>query len=185
MHRHILARRYWRLLNHHWWRDHRSLLQPFEFQLALLVGCALPWGDFVQGAPLRLHPHVRVPGEHRARDLPGYAHDHLVAGARLRSFRDQGMAAEFAVGPVAKILETVLVRRICTKSVKRVVSYAVLSRLCSPASSRGLQPRPFCCIQSEEASHLLRWLVGSCCHLEPAAASLSAAPFSFRAGPIA
>ena len=31
----------------------------------------------------RLHPHVGVAREHGARDVPGDAHDHLVAGARL------------------------------------------------------------------------------------------------------
>jgi len=53
-----------RLLNHHSWRDHRSPLLPFDFLLALLVGCALPCGDFVQGAPLRSHPHMGVAREH-------------------------------------------------------------------------------------------------------------------------
>jgi len=49
--------------------------------LALFVGGALAGGDFVEGAPLSLHPHVGVAREHRARDVPGDAHDHLVAGA--------------------------------------------------------------------------------------------------------
>src|SRR6266550_3190567 len=52
-----------RLLNHHRWSEHRGLLQPFKFLLALLVGCALAGGDFVEGAPLRLHPHVGVARE--------------------------------------------------------------------------------------------------------------------------
>jgi hypothetical protein len=80
------------LLNYGWWRDHRSLQQPFEFLLAFLVGCALAGSDFVESAPLRLHPHVGVAGEHGTRDVPGDAHDHLAAGARLREFRYQGVA---------------------------------------------------------------------------------------------
>ena len=52
-----------RLLNDHCWRDHRSLLPPFEFLLALLVGCPLACRDFVRGAPFRFHPHVGVARE--------------------------------------------------------------------------------------------------------------------------
>jgi hypothetical protein len=45
------------LLNQHWRRNHRRLLLPFGLLVALLVGCALPYGDFVEGAALRFHPH--------------------------------------------------------------------------------------------------------------------------------
>ena len=48
--------------------------------------------DLVEGVPLRFHPHVGVPGKHGARDVAGYAHDHLVAGARFSEFRDQHVA---------------------------------------------------------------------------------------------
>jgi hypothetical protein len=65
---------------------------PFDFSLALLVGRALARGDFVEGAPFRFHPHVGVPREHGARDVPWDAHDHLVAGARFGRFRDQRVA---------------------------------------------------------------------------------------------
>jgi hypothetical protein len=34
---------------------------------------------------------VGVAGEHGARHVPGDAHDHLVAGARLGEFRDERM----------------------------------------------------------------------------------------------
>jgi len=68
------------------------VLSPFGFRLALLVGCALARGDLVEGAPLSLYPYVGVAREHGAGDVPGDAHDHLIAGARLREFRDQGVA---------------------------------------------------------------------------------------------
>jgi hypothetical protein len=38
------------------------LLLPFDSQLAILVGCALACGDFVEDAPLRLHPRRSVAG---------------------------------------------------------------------------------------------------------------------------
>jgi hypothetical protein len=41
-------------LNHQRLGDPRRLLLQFEFLVALLVGCALAGGDFVEGAPLRL-----------------------------------------------------------------------------------------------------------------------------------
>ena len=77
------------LLNHWWYRDHQTLLPPFSFLLALLVGCALAGGNLVEGAPLRLHPDMGVAREHDARDVPGDAHDHLVARARLGQFGDE------------------------------------------------------------------------------------------------
>jgi len=49
------------------------------------VGLALARGDPVEGAPLRLHPHVGVTGEPGARDGPGDAHDHLIASPWTRS----------------------------------------------------------------------------------------------------
>jgi len=48
-----------RLMNDRWLRSQRNVL-PFYFLLALLVGCALPRGDFVEGAPFRFHPHMGV-----------------------------------------------------------------------------------------------------------------------------
>jgi hypothetical protein len=45
--------------------------------------------DFIEGAPLRFHPHVGVARKHGAGDVPGDAHDHLVARARFRQFRNQ------------------------------------------------------------------------------------------------
>jgi hypothetical protein len=41
---------------------------------------ALPCGDLVECAPLRLHPDVGIAREHGARDVPGDAHDHVVTG---------------------------------------------------------------------------------------------------------
>ena len=55
------------------------MLLPLGFDLALLVGRALACSDLVESAPLRLHPHMGVPREHSARDVPGDAHNHLVA----------------------------------------------------------------------------------------------------------
>src|ERR1035441_9503115 len=53
-----------------------------RFFFSLLVGRALACGSFVEGAPLRRHPHAGVAGERSARDVPGDPHDHLVACAR-------------------------------------------------------------------------------------------------------
>src|SRR5437879_6357603 len=72
--------------------DHRSLRAQFSVALALLFGRALARGDLVERAPLRLHPQLGVAREHGARDVPGDTHDHLVASARLREFRDQCVA---------------------------------------------------------------------------------------------
>jgi hypothetical protein len=81
-----------RLLNDCWLGSYSDLLPPLRFRLALLVGCALARRDFVEGAALCLHPHVGIPGEHGARDVPGDAHDYLVAGTRLGELRDQRVA---------------------------------------------------------------------------------------------
>ena len=60
-----------------------------RFLLALLVGFALSNGDFVEGAALWA-PSARGSSVRAgAGDVPGDAHDHPVAGARLRQFRNQ------------------------------------------------------------------------------------------------
>ena len=81
-----------RLLNQRRLGDRRRRLLPFGFRLALLIGRVLARGDLVEGAPFRFHPHVGVAREHGAGDVPGDAHDHLVAGARFSEFRDQRVA---------------------------------------------------------------------------------------------
>ena len=86
----------WRLLNHRYLRDCRSLQLPFGFLLAFLVGRALACRDFVERAPLGFHPHVGVARQHGARDVPGDAHDDFIARARLGEFRDQGVAVRGA-----------------------------------------------------------------------------------------
>ena len=68
--------------------NHRSLLPPLRFLIALLVCRALPHRDLVEGAPFRLHPHMGVAGKHGARDVPGDAHNHLIARARFGEFGD-------------------------------------------------------------------------------------------------
>jgi hypothetical protein len=50
-------------------RGFRSLPLPFDLLFALLVGSTLACGDFVEGAPLRFHPHMGVTGKHGARDV--------------------------------------------------------------------------------------------------------------------
>ena len=55
------------------------MLLPLRFPLALLVGIALPLGDFIERAPLRFHPHVGVAREHGARDVAGDAHNRFFA----------------------------------------------------------------------------------------------------------
>src|ERR1035437_1925642 len=69
------------LLKHRRLGNHR-------LRLALLVGRALACSDLVEGAPLCLHLDMGVTREHGARDVPGDAHDHLVARARFRELRD-------------------------------------------------------------------------------------------------
>ena len=64
-------------------------LVAFVFH-APLGRCALPL-DVFQRLPLGLGPGVAVAREHGARDVPGDAHDHLGAGARLCELRDQGV----------------------------------------------------------------------------------------------
>ena len=54
------------LLNHHFLENHRTLLLPLCFRLALLVRCALARGNLVEGAPFRFHPNVGVAREHGA-----------------------------------------------------------------------------------------------------------------------
>ena len=63
-----------------------------DFFAALVVCRPLTCGDLIEGAPLRLHPHVGVGRQHGPRDVTGDAHDHFVAGTRLREFRDWGVA---------------------------------------------------------------------------------------------
>jgi hypothetical protein len=41
----------------------------------VIVGSALACGNLVEGAPLGLHPNVRVPGQHGPRDVPSDAHN--------------------------------------------------------------------------------------------------------------
>ena len=53
----------------------------FGFLTALRVGGSLARGDFVEGAPLRLHPHMGVARAQDARDMPGDTHDDLETGA--------------------------------------------------------------------------------------------------------
>ena len=61
-----------------------SIIHPaFSVVFAFLVGGILAGGDLVEGVPFRFHPDVGVSREHGARDVPGNAHDHLVAGTRL------------------------------------------------------------------------------------------------------
>ena len=64
----------------------------FGFLTALLVGCVLACGDFVEGAPIRFHPNLGAMRRHGARDVPGDAHDHLGACVQLGEFRDQRVA---------------------------------------------------------------------------------------------
>src|SRR5260221_7824862 len=59
---------------HQGFRDHHSRLLSLDFLMALLVRRALAFSDFIEGAPLRLHPHVGVSREHGARDVSGDAH---------------------------------------------------------------------------------------------------------------
>ena len=74
-----------RLLNHRQLKNSRLLL-PQAFRLALLVGCTLARRHFVEGAPVRFHPHVGVAREHCPcpEDVPGSAHDSLETGACVR-----------------------------------------------------------------------------------------------------
>jgi len=58
-----------------------GLLLPFGFPPALFVCRALARRDLFECAPLGFHPHMGVPREHGARDVPGDALDDLVAGA--------------------------------------------------------------------------------------------------------
>jgi uncharacterized protein (DUF433 family) len=53
------------------------------------VGLALPRGDLIQCAALRLHPDVRIAGQHRPRDVARDPHDHFLARAGFREFRDE------------------------------------------------------------------------------------------------
>jgi hypothetical protein len=54
------------------------LFPPLCFLLPIIVGRFLPRGDFVEGAPFRLHPHVGVARQHGSGDVPGDAHDPFV-----------------------------------------------------------------------------------------------------------
>src|ERR1035437_1970437 len=51
--------------------------------LAPLVSSALARGDPVEGAPRRFHPHMGVPREHGAQDVPGDAHHNLALRRKL------------------------------------------------------------------------------------------------------
>jgi hypothetical protein len=67
----------------------RTVFPLLGFLFALLLGRAPTYRDLVEAAPFRFHPDVGITGKHRARDVAGDAHDHLVTGARLSEFRDQ------------------------------------------------------------------------------------------------
>jgi hypothetical protein len=73
-------------------RCHWGLLFLLCFLEVLLIGRALPNCNLVQCPPLRLHPNVGVARPHGPRDVPGNAHDHLVAKAELGEFRHQRVA---------------------------------------------------------------------------------------------
>ena len=77
---------------------------PLGLFPALFVGLALAGGDLVECAPLRFHSDVGVAGKHSARDVPGDAHDHFVAGARLSEFRYQGVAIIMPSAPHPSLL---------------------------------------------------------------------------------
>jgi hypothetical protein len=71
---------------------YQSLRPTLGFFLAIIIGRALPYGDFVEREPFRFHPDVGVPRKHGAGDVPGDAHDYLVACTRLSQLRDQRVA---------------------------------------------------------------------------------------------
>lgn len=50
----------WSLLNHDRHGFWRNLLLRLDLFLPFVVGCVLARGDLVEGAPLRLHPDVRI-----------------------------------------------------------------------------------------------------------------------------
>src|ERR1035441_1914335 len=93
------------LRKHRGLRDHRCRLLPPAAAAQRPPGASrrriLAGGDLIEGAPLRFHPHVGVSREHGARNVPGDAHDHLVARARLREFRDQRVAATRKINVIA------------------------------------------------------------------------------------
>jgi hypothetical protein len=99
-----ILRKIWGLLKHQRLRS-RILLQPFSVILALLVGRALPGSNFVECTPLRFHPHVGVTRKHGARDVPGDAHDHFVAGPRFCQFGDQRMPVIMPFKTLLKLLK--------------------------------------------------------------------------------
>ncbi len=91
---------------------------------ALFIGRALPRSNLIQGAPLRFHPHVRVPREHGARDVAGDAHDHLVARARFGKLRYQGVPvtrSSMSAG-CAPQLDHLLIRDCPRAACSRIVS---------------------------------------------------------------
>lgn len=73
-------------------RRSNLLLLPFCFLLPLLVGGALTYGDLVKRAPLRFHRDVGVARERGPCDMPGDAHDHLIARTRLGELRNERVA---------------------------------------------------------------------------------------------
>ena len=70
----------------------RARFDALRFISELPIRRPLPRRNLVQRPALRLRPHMGVAREHRARDVPGDTHDHFVAGARFRKFRDQRVA---------------------------------------------------------------------------------------------
>src|ERR1035437_1054126 len=80
-----------RSLNHYELRAGAAWRRPGS-RSTLRVGRILARGDLVEGAPFRFHPYVGIAGKHGARDVPGDAHDHLVASSRIVEFRCQGAA---------------------------------------------------------------------------------------------
>src|ERR1017187_4161940 len=59
-----------------------------------MPGRALACSDFVEGAPFRVHPGR---GSKRESNVPGDAHDHLVARTRLRKLREEVTAGPLRI----------------------------------------------------------------------------------------
>ena len=75
------------LLNRLQLRDRRGLLPPLCFRLALLAGCALARGDFVEGASLRLQPVAPKGSPHSLEFADGQAdHGPRPASARRAAY---------------------------------------------------------------------------------------------------
>src|ERR1017187_206410 len=59
-----------------------------------MPGRALACSDFVEGAPFRVHPGR---GSKRESNVPGDAHEHLVARTRLRKLREEVTAGSLRI----------------------------------------------------------------------------------------